>query len=86
MGHISPKVAKHLVQDGLVTGIELCGPHNAGFCESCVFVKSKCKPIPDGRSGERVSEFGGEVHSDVWGPAPIKTVGHHCYYVSLTDD
>jgi hypothetical protein len=32
------------------------------------------------------SEFGGEVHSDVWGPAPVAMIRERRYYVTFTDD
>jgi hypothetical protein len=31
-------------------------------------------------------KFGGEVHSDLWGPAPIATKAGKHYYISFTDD
>jgi transposase InsO family protein len=31
-------------------------------------------------------EFGGETHSDVWGPAPVETKGGKRYYITYTDD
>jgi len=56
------------------------------FCESCVYAKSTHKSIPKEREGVRATEFGGEVHSDVWGPAPVETKGGKHYYVTFTDD
>jgi hypothetical protein len=29
---------------------------------------------------------GDEVHSDLWGPAPVESINHKRYYVSFTDD
>ena len=31
-------------------------------------------------------KFGGEVHSDLWGPAPVATKAGKCYYITFTDD
>ena len=30
--------------------------------------------------------FGDEVHSDLWGPAPVAMKARKCYYITLTDD
>ena len=38
------------------------------------------------RGGERATKFGGEIHSDVWGPAPIETRGGKHYYITFTDN
>jgi hypothetical protein len=87
MGHIAPSVAKRLVEKGFVTGIALdLSSGEPTFCESCVHAKSKRKPVPQSREGERATEYGGEVHSDLWGPAPVESLGGKRYYVTFTDD
>jgi hypothetical protein len=87
MGHIAPETAKRLVLKGLVTGIELDPTSRVPtFCESCVHAKSTRTPVPKSREGERASKFGEEVHSDLWGPSPVESLGGKSYYVSFTDD
>jgi hypothetical protein len=88
MGHISSTNARKLVSDGLVTGVflDLTDPVKPFFCESCVYAKSSRKPILKVREGDRAKEFGGEVHSDLWGPAPVESKGGKKYYVTFTDD
>jgi hypothetical protein len=71
-----------------VTGVRLettpsGEPH---FCESCVYVKAMHKSVAKSREGEHAIEFGGEVHSDLWGPAPVVTKAGKCYYITFTDD
>lgn len=74
MGHISPGIAKKLVTQGFVTGVRLVSTADAEiFCESCVYAKATRKSVPKAREGERAKRFGEEVHSDLWGPAPICT-------------
>jgi hypothetical protein len=38
------------------------------------------------RQGERATELGGEVHTDVWGPTPVESLGGWHYYVLFMDD
>ena len=56
------------------------------FCESCVYAKATHKPVVKARKGECAMEFGGEVHSDLWGPVLVATKGGKCYYVTYVDD
>ena len=84
MGHISSSMAEKLIKNGLVTRIQIhTSPSgDTEFCESCVYAKTTQKV----HEGEHATEFGGEVHSDLWGPAPVATLQGHCYYVSFTGD
>jgi Pol polyprotein, beta-barrel domain/Integrase core domain/GAG-pre-integrase domain len=88
MGHISPETIKRLVTKGFVTGVKLetLPTGEPFFCESCVYAKATCKPVPKVREGNRASAFGDEVHSDLWGPAPVPTKAGKRYYVTFTDD
>ena len=43
-------------------------------------------PISKVREGERAKVFCEEVHSDVWGPAQVKTKKKWYYYVTFIDD
>ena len=76
MGHISPGIAKKLITLGFVTGVRLVSTADTEFfCESCVYTKATRKSIPKAREGEHANKFGKEVHSDLWGPAPVQTKG-----------
>ncbi|KAJ8517721.1 hypothetical protein ONZ45_g5159 [Pleurotus djamor] len=87
LGHISPRAAKRLVDEGMVTGLAIDPLSNIDFfCEPCVYAKSTRKPVPKVREGERAKKFGEEIHSDVWGPARIETLKGKKYYVTFTDD
>lgn len=87
MGHISPGIAKKLVTQGFVTGVRLVSTADAEiFCESCVYAKATRKSVPKAREGERAKRFGEEVHSDLWGPAPVQTKGGRRYYITFVDD
>ena len=88
MGHISLQTAKSLVKNKLITGVRLeYTPSDYKlFCESCVYAKATRKHVPDIREGERAMEFGGEVHSDLWGKSPVESKGGKLYYVTFIDD
>lgn len=58
LGHCSPDVARRMLTNGMATGLRL------------EFRDGK----PFFRQTERATEFGGQVHSDVWGPAPVKSL------------
>jgi hypothetical protein len=86
-GHIAPAAAKRLVTHGFVTGLELdTSGEEPTFCESCVYAKSRRQTIPKVREGECAKSFGEEIHSDVWGPSPIQSLGGRQYFVTFTDD
>lgn len=87
MGHIAPSAARRFAEKGLVSGLKVnTSSDELTFCESCVYAKATRKPIAKVREGERAKEVGGLVFSDLWGPAPVATLGGRKYYVTFTDD
>jgi hypothetical protein len=86
MGHIAPDAAKLLVKKGIVEGIHLDETQSVRTCDSCEFAKTSRKAIKRKHVAEQAKSFGNEVHSDLWGPAPVTTKGGKEYYVSFTDD
>ena len=86
MGHVSHERAKLLIKKGLVEGIELSSDGEATICESCESAKGTRKPIVKVREGGRSAAVGDEIHSDLWGPAPVESINHKLYYVTYTDD
>ena len=88
MGHISPLIAKKLIDNKLIMGVHLAETPSGDpfFCESCVYAKATRKLVAKEREGNRAEDFGAEVHSDLWGPAPVATKGGKRYYVTFIDD
>src|SRR5277367_524644 len=86
MGHIAPEAVKKMVSSGAIEGINLDQSSSIQSCDSCEYAKATRKPIKKSRETPRASGFGDEIHSDVWGPSPVKTPGHKQFYVSFTDD
>ena len=86
LGHVSHERAKLLVTKGLAEGLILDKESQPTICESCEWAKATRKAIVKVREGENAAAVGDEVHSDVWGPAPVETLGRRRYYVSFIDD
>ncbi|PKA55182.1 Retrovirus-related Pol polyprotein from transposon TNT 1-94 [Apostasia shenzhenica] len=65
----------------LLKGIKLC---KIDFCESCVLSKQcRVKFITSNKRSKNISEY---VHSDVWGPSPVTSLGGAKYFVTFIDD
>src|SRR6202522_333476 len=87
MGHIAPEAAKALVEKGLVEGFKLDeSGQMPKSCDSCEYGKTHRKPIKKEREAPRAAKIGDKIHSDVWGPSPVQTIGSREYYSTYTDD
>ena len=53
------------------------------FCENCVYGKQNQVSFPSG--GKRAKQILELVHSDVFGPVKVPSLGKFVYYVSLID-
>ncbi|KAK0190497.1 hypothetical protein F5146DRAFT_874533, partial [Armillaria mellea] len=62
MGHISPDLARKLIDKGFVMGIQLdeTSFDKPTFCEACIYGKATRKPISKVREGERATKIGGD--------------------------
>jgi hypothetical protein len=49
-------------------------------------VKSTHKPIQKEHTAPQANSFSVEIHSDIWGPSPVQSIGGQNYYVTFTDD
>ena len=86
LGHVSHERARLLIKKGLVEGVELDEGSETIVCESCEWAKGERKSISKIRESDRRTAIGDEVHSDLWGPAPVESINHKRYYASFTDD
>ena len=87
MGHISLDATRKLLKDKMITGVRLeYLPTKNFFCASCVYAKATLKPAPTVRERDRAEVFGGEVHSDLWGKAPVESKGGKKYYITFIND
>lgn len=86
MGHIAPEAAKRLITEGSIGGIILDNTTVIKNCASCIHAKTHWKAIHKIHKEPRAAEFSDEIHSDLWGPSPVRTPGQTEYFASFTDD
>jgi len=86
LGHISLDTIKSLICEGAITSLDVLELSLPISCDSCIYGKMMRKPSPMERVGCRMDSFSGKVHTDVWGPSMIRSLGGKTYYVSFTDD
>jgi hypothetical protein len=77
MGHIAPASACRLIKDGLVTSLALDPDSKEEHCNVCIYMHATHQPVPKLRISEQASDFGDEVHTNVWGPAPMSAHRGH---------
>jgi hypothetical protein len=54
------------------------------LCEHCIYGKQNWVRFPSGATREKgILEL---IHSDVFGPVPVPSLGKFVYYVSFIDD
>jgi hypothetical protein len=85
MGHISFAATKAMITKGMVEGIEITSSPDNTFCETCVKAKITQQPFPD-QLNSRAIKYGERIHTDVWGPAKVQSLGKKQYYVTFMDD
>ncbi|CAM8963279.1 unnamed protein product [Rhodiola kirilowii] len=79
LGHIGNKGLHHLHKNGLIN----CVPTDLSFCETCIFGKKSAHNFK--RSSFTVNKPLEYIHSDLWGPAQVLTIGGRNYFLSLID-
>ncbi|KAK8935338.1 hypothetical protein KSP39_PZI014000 [Platanthera zijinensis] len=84
LGHISPSTMSYVIKEQLVDGIPdiTISLHN---CSSCVEAKSHRLPFPK-TATRRASTPLELLHMDLWGPAPVPSLGEKKYYLLIVDD
>jgi hypothetical protein len=83
MGHIGEKGLRAMHNKGMVEGFPKCNLE-VDFCEHCIYGKQSWVRFPSGVTRENgILEL---VHSDVFGPVSVPSLGGSLYYVSFIDD
>ena len=81
LGHAGDKSLKTLSDQGLLKGVIPC---KLEFCEHCV--KGKQTIVKFGTAIHNTKGILDYVHSDVWGPSKMASLGGKHYYVTFVDD
>ena len=84
--HITANTIKTLTCEGITMGLDIDQSSLIILCDSCTYAKMTCSPLPEERTRKCTNKFGGEVHTDMWGPSPVKFLGSKLYYISFTDN
>jgi transposase InsO family protein len=83
LGHIGEKGLQTLHGKGMVEGMSNC-TLDFDFCEHCIYGKQNRVRFPSGATREKgILEL---IHSDVFGPVHVPSLGKYVYYVSFIDD
>jgi len=64
---------RKLVESGAVQGVKLDPESQEQDCSACIYTCTTHLPISKVRIKPLAQNFGDEVHTDVWGPAPVAT-------------
>ena len=83
MGHIGEKGLRAMHNKGMVEGFPECGLE-VDFCEHFIYGKQIRLRFPYGATRENgILEL---LHSDMFGPITVPSLGWSMYYVSFIDD
>ena len=84
MGHVNHDDLRRMVEKGMVTGVNLDVNSKADFCEICVKAKAPRKSFPK-ESKTEYKTYSAKIVADVWGPAPVKSIGGKEYFLLFQD-
>ena len=82
--HISLDVIQTLFWSGTAEGIQLIDDRAPLICNSYEHTKSMHKVICKECEEPLAPSFGTEVHTDLWGPSPVASLGRCKYYITFT--
>jgi hypothetical protein len=75
-----------MVKKGIIEGVQLIDDGATVTCKACEQAKVTCKEIWKECKALLSDALSKEIHSDIWGPSPIPSLGGRRYYVMFTDD
>ncbi|KAG8492015.1 hypothetical protein CXB51_015325 [Gossypium anomalum] len=81
LGHVGEKTLQTLAKQGLLKGENSC---KLEFCKHCILGKqTRVKFGPAIHNSKEILDY---VHSDVWGPTKVASLGGIHYFVTFVDD
>ena len=83
--HISYGAITHAITKGLIMGIELDKDSKLDFCKACAKAKLTRQPFPK-ESKTRATNYGEQVHWDLWGPVSVKSLNGNTYIAECIDN
>ncbi|KIP03168.1 hypothetical protein PHLGIDRAFT_78019 [Phlebiopsis gigantea 11061_1 CR5-6] len=87
LGHLSYSYLKRMLKDSDGYGLSVDPARmEETECDVCPRAKATRQPIASHRSSPRAADFGDRIHMDVWGPAPVQTINHARYALTMIDD
>ncbi|KAJ7368895.1 hypothetical protein DFH08DRAFT_624364, partial [Mycena albidolilacea] len=88
LGHLNYKAIRALARGNMVDGIHISTADlNAEppVCDACMRGKLTRASFPLSKT-PKSTRLLGRVHSDLWGPAPVRSKGGARYVFALTDE
>ena len=86
LGHIALDAIWTLFRSSAAEGVQLIDDGAPLICDLCEHAKSTWKIIRREREETLVPSFSAEVHTDLWGPSPVVSLGGQKYYITFMDD
>ncbi len=86
LGHLSPGIIRMLMNANAIIGYQLIDDLSPFSCDACAYAKTTHKHISKLCKTPVSDSFGLEIHSDLWGPAFVDSLGKRRYYVTFIDD
>ncbi|KAF5775409.1 putative RNA-directed DNA polymerase [Helianthus annuus] len=81
LGHVSSQGLMELKKQQVIKELTSC---DVGFCENCIMGKQKRVKFMKGKHNTRgILDY---VHSDLWGPARVESLGGARYFMTVIDD
>jgi hypothetical protein len=74
LGHISLDAICSLICHNIINGVKIIDDDFTS-CDSCNYAKTTHKPTKVEHAAALAMAFREEVHSDVWGPLPLNSLG-----------